>query len=109
MIEIPQWLHELQADDLPEQHQKIADAIGYEGLLSLVSAYGGDYLYVPKLDAIIKAVRDKRLLADHRSGMRPAQLAHKYDLSVVQVYEIIKRNRTPQEEGQYSFLDALSV
>lgn len=109
MIEIPQWLHELEPDELPEQHRKLANIIGYAGMLSLVSEYGGDYLYVPKLDAIIKAVRDSRLMTDHRAGIRPSQLAHKYDLSVVQVYDIIKRNRTPAEEGQYSFLDAMGI
>ena len=55
MIEIPKWLRNADPELLPEQHRKIADLIGYDKMLDLVAVYSGDYLYVPKLDAIVRA------------------------------------------------------
>ena len=105
MIEIPKWLRNADPALLPELHRKIADLIGYDKMLDLVAVYSGDYLYVPKLDAIVRAVRNESLLADHRKGMQPPALAHRYNLSVVQGYEIIKQSRTAEDDGQVSFLD----
>ena len=105
MIEIPQWLRDTDPALLPEQHRKIAELIGYDKMLNLVSTYSGDYLYIPKLDAIIRAVRNKSLIEDHRTGTAPLELAHKYDLSVVQVYEIIKRAQAERNDEQITFFE----
>ncbi|MDD3401416.1 MAG: Mor transcription activator family protein [Eubacteriales bacterium] len=91
MIDIPSWVHDVELSELPEQYRRFAELIGYENTLQLVANYGGDYQYIPKLDGLIKLTRDKQLWHDFRQGIEPRILAHRYDLSIVQVYEIIKR------------------
>lgn len=91
MIEIPKWMIETVPDELPDVYQRIVDLIGYRSMLALISNYGGDYMYVPKLDQLQRVMRDDKLMADYIKGTTPDQLAHRYNLSVVQVYEIIKK------------------
>jgi len=50
-------------------------------------------------------VRNKSLIEDHRKGTAPLELAHKYDLSVVQVYEIIKRAQADRNDEQITFFE----
>lgn len=110
MIEIPKWMREVDIDKLPEVYKPLTELIGYENMLKMVALYGGTPYYVPKLDALQKALRDDQLMADYAAGRSPDQLARKYNLSVVQVYEIIKNmNRKSGVTGdQLSLLDATS-
>jgi Mor family transcriptional regulator len=91
MIEIPKWMFDAKTDELPEVYQNLVDVVGYQGMLNLIANYGGDYKYIPKLDQLQRQLRDQNLMADYSAGRTPQQLAHKYNLSVVQVYEIIKQ------------------
>lgn len=91
MIDIPKWMYDATPDDLPEVYQRIVDLIGYRSMLALISNYGGDYMYVPKLDQLQRAMRDDKLMTEYIKGITPDQLAHRYNLSIVQVYEIIKK------------------
>ena len=91
MIDIPKWMLEAKPDDLPTPYQRIVDMVGYRNMLVLVANYSGDYLYIPKLDQLQRQLRDQNLMHDYAVGRTAQQLAHKYNLSVVQVYEIIKQ------------------
>jgi Mor family transcriptional regulator len=82
---------EAKPDDLPASYQRIVDMVGYRNMLVLVANYSGDYLYIPKLDQLQRQLRDQNLMHDYAAGRTAQQLAHKYNLSVVQVYEIIKQ------------------
>ena len=107
MIDIPKWMREVDIDRLPDVYKPLTELVGYDNMLKLIAHYGGTPLYVPKLDALQKALRDDNLMTDYASGRTPDQLAHKYNLSVVQVYEIIKsQNRKAGITGdQLSLLD----
>lgn len=91
MIDIPKWMSEAAPDELPYTYQRIVDMVGYQNMLVLVANCGGDYLYIPKLDQLQRQLRDQNLMHDYAAGRTAQQLAHKYNLSVVQVYEIIKK------------------
>lgn len=91
MIDIPKWMLDAVPDDLPDTYQHIVDMVGYRNMLVLVANYSGGYLYVPKLDQLQRQLRDQNLMRDYGVGRTVQQLAHKYNLSVVQVYEIIKQ------------------
>lgn len=107
MIDIPRWMRTVDREKLPDVYKQLTELIGYENMLTLIAHYGGTPLYVPKLDALQKALRDDHLMSDYAAGRTPDQLAHKYNLSVVQVYEIIKNmNRKSGMTGdQLSLLD----
>ncbi|MGI1669983.1 MAG: hypothetical protein K6L74_06605 [Neptuniibacter sp.] len=64
-------------------------------LLAAQSMYcGGRYFYLPKPDALEKAVRDLDLYKDWAdNGLEPSELAKKYKVSVQHVYRIIKEQR----------------
>ncbi len=83
-------MFDAEPDDLPTSYQRIVDVVGYRNMLLLVANYSGDYLYIPKLDQLQRQLRDQNLMHDYAAGRTAHQLAHKYNLSVVQVYEIIK-------------------
>ena len=89
--EYPAWMDEIAAEDLPEQFKRYSDIIGVRGAVALAAEFGGEYTYIPKLDALTKSARDRHMWRDYQSGMNARVLAHKYDLSVVQVYEITNR------------------
>lgn len=110
MIDIPKWMREIDIDKLPDVYKPLTELIGYENMLKMVTLYGGTPYYVPKLDALHKTLRDDQLMADYGKGRSADQLARKYDLSVVQVYEIIKiQNKKAGVTGdQLSLLDATS-
>ncbi len=41
------------SDDLPDNWQALADAIGIVNVLKLCKSFGGTSLYVPKVDSVI--------------------------------------------------------
>ena len=93
MVEIPQWMRELDPAKLPPQYRRLSDAIGYDAMLCLVLGHGGELVYVPKLDALIRQARDDKLMSDYRAGIEPSTLAQKYGLSTLYVYALIKEQR----------------
>lgn len=90
MIDMPKWLEDADPSDLPNVYQNIINMVGYRNMLVLIANYSGGYLYVPKLDQLERLLRDDKIMTDYTAGRTAQQLAHKYNLSVVQIYEIIK-------------------
>lgn len=73
-----------------EQSSRIAHA-----LISELAVYcGGRYIYLPKGDALEKAIRDVRLFTDWRDNQHtPDMLVRKYKISLQHVYRIIDEQR----------------
>ncbi len=65
-------------------------------LLAEQSMYcGGRYFYLPKGDALKKAIRDVDLHRDwSERSMQPDDLAKKYKISLTHVYRIMKEQQT---------------
>lgn len=61
-------------------------------VLEIGRTMGGRYL--PKGDDVTRAARDASIMADWREGMPPPELAGKYRLSVMRIYQIIDRMRS---------------
>lgn len=73
-----------------EEAQKIA----YTLLIELATYCGGRYIYLPKNDALKKAIRDVDLYRDWRDrGMTSEVLAKKYDISLQHAYRVIAEQR----------------
>lgn len=64
-------------------------------LLHEQSVYcGGRYFYLPKKDALQRAIRDIDIHKDWaENGLQPSDLATKYDISVKHVYSILEEQR----------------
>lgn len=81
-------LNRMGYDD--EQARSISHAL----LAEQATYCGGRYFYLPKLDALKKAIRDVELYKDWSDrGILPETLADKYDISATHVYRIIKEQR----------------
>ncbi|WP_299197941.1 Mor transcription activator family protein [uncultured Amphritea sp.] len=96
------WPRDLSA--LVDIYSAALERLGYNGteaqkishtLLAEQSVYcGGRYFYLPKLDALKKAIRDVELHRDwSERGVQPDELADKYKISATHVYRIIKEQQ----------------
>jgi Mor family transcriptional regulator len=75
-------------DMLPEAHRRISEVIGLDATILLCEAYGGAPLYIPKLDALAAARRDRAIRAEY-DGMNTAALARRYGVSTRTVQLIL--------------------
>lgn len=83
----------IQFEDVPEELQDIAQELGLEAFLKLVSLCGGQDLYIPKRESLERGPRDRAIRARFDGGNYRA-LAAQYRLSVRQIRKIINGSRT---------------
>jgi Mor family transcriptional regulator len=82
--------HPIRLSDLPGEIRTIANLIGLNQVLKLANEYGGTSIYVPKFDAITRAVRDRVIKAEF-TGNNHKGLAKKYKLTQRHVRKIIEK------------------
>jgi len=75
-------------EDLPEPYGQIAQMIGLENTIKLAHDFGGTITYFPKLDSIIKPLRDRKIREEF-NGYNHECLAKKYNLTVQWIREIV--------------------
>ena len=100
-------LKEITIDDLQEQHQDIASAIGLKTLIKLSEHFGGTQIYIPQISELTKELKYKKILEEF-DGDNIQQLAIKYRVSESTVYrvvrdEISKRKYAPMENQMTLF------
>jgi len=100
-------LKEITIDDLQEQHQALAEAIGLKNLIKLSESFGGTQIYIPQIAELTKELKYKKILEDY-DGDNIQQLAIKYRVSESTVYrvvkdEIAKRRYSPMENQMSLF------
>lgn len=82
------WLEGLPADDLPEPYAEMARVVGVSTVVDLARAMGGSMLYLPKLESLMRMVRDKRI-RDEFTGYNIKPLAKKYGITERRVRSIV--------------------
>ena len=101
-------LDEVELGDLDEEQKKIAALIGMEGFRSLVRAFNGTSIYIPKIESLEKSVWDSRIREEF-DGSNYRELALKYGLTETWIRNIViekaKEFRTRQIDGQISLFD----
>lgn len=100
-----EWMRDLEYEDLPDQHKKLADIIGVEATVKLCEACGGMACYIPVTEGLYVAARHKAIRRDY-NGQNVAKLARKYNLSV-RAIQLIVQSTNPQIDGQLSLLDVI--
>lgn len=98
-------------EDLPEVYQHLAELVGVENMLKIANAFGGgESIYFPKLEAIHRPARDKKIIEEF-NGYNFKQLAQKYQLSEMRVRSIVKDyvefERNKPAPGQITVFDIL--
>ena len=97
---VGKWTDSLTIEMLPEQYQPLAEILGVQPLLKLAEQYGGASLYIPKVEALVKALRDKRIQKEY-NGYNAKELAQKYELIVNWVLNICKDNPLPEQQSLF--------
>ena len=54
-------LEKVQMENLDEEQKMLAELIGLEAFKSLVRAFNGTSIYIPKIESLEKAVRDEMI------------------------------------------------
>lgn len=67
--------------------RQIAEAIGVEGFYKLAKIVGGETVYIPKTEAIIRPVRDAHIKFEF-NGFNHTMLAKKYNVTERWVREL---------------------
>lgn len=84
--------YEVTRADVPEHYHDIVDEIGLDAFLKLVRLCGGEDLYIPQWESLIRGPRDRDIRARFNGG-NYKQLAREYRLSERQTRKIINGTR----------------
>ena len=95
-------------EQLRDDQRELAEIIGLEAYKKLVVNYAGSFLYIQKIDSVLKDLRDNEI-REKFDGGNCLKLAIEYNLAVATVRDIVapkrKELRTAPVEGQMSFED----
>jgi len=76
----------------------LVEVAGLETAKKIVAALGGDSLYVPKVESVIRMARNRRIYKEF-TGFNQKALAIKYDLTTRHIRKIIEEQRKPCHGG----------
>lgn len=82
-------LKETKLEDLTENCRVLVELIGIENVVKLSKFSGGDEIYFPKTEAIIREARNRRILEEY-NGYNERELAVKYGLTTDSIRKILK-------------------
>lgn len=95
-------------EQLRADQKELAEIIGLEAYKKLVVNYAGSFLYIQKIDSVLKDLRDDEIREKFDGGNYGA-LAREYDLAEATVRDIVaekrKQLRRVPLEGQLQFED----
>ena len=85
-------LRNVSVEDVPEEWRDVVNLVGLDVFLELCRFLGGENLYLPKIESIEKAGRDREIRARFDGG-NYKQLARLFRLSERQIRKIINGER----------------
>lgn len=86
---INELVEETTIKDISDKYKPIVNMIGVEGFVALSEYAKGDELYFPKVETIITPARNRRICKEY-TGDNMKELAKKYNITVVQISNILK-------------------
>ncbi len=95
---------DIKLKDLQGDQRELAEIIGIEKYLELVTRYGGTTIYIAKKDKLLNAKRDLSIVKKF-NGYNYKSLANEYQLTERMVREIIARENKRLGGCQLSFFD----
>lgn len=79
-------------EDLPEIYQEVARAMGLENTIRLSELLGGQLIYFPKLDGVIKRKRDEAIKKEF-DGANYRELARRYGITEQWIRRILIKDK----------------
>lgn len=95
-----QWDDVSVADFGGDTMAVVAETIGIEPTKKLIEAFGGEMIYVPKAESVVREGRDRRIYEEF-DGVNYRELSKKYNLTTGHVRKIIHEQRLKKPKGQY--------
>lgn len=86
---IQELVNETTLDDISDRYRPIVDIIGVRAFVELAIYACGDELYFPKPENIVAPARNRRVKSEW-NGYNLKELAEKYNLTTVQIRNILK-------------------
>jgi Mor family transcriptional regulator len=77
---------------------ELADAIGMDAVKQIIRTFGGEAIYIPKTESVLRASRD-RAIYEEFDGSNYRELARKYNLSVPHIRVIVQSQRKLRPKG----------
>lgn len=84
--------NDIRPNDLPLIYQQLAMVIGFENVIKLGKEYGGEPVYLPKLDLCLAKVKKRKILEEFNGG-NYGELSRKYKVTSSWVREITRKHR----------------
>ena len=94
---IPAWMERVQAGDLPEVYQEMADVIGVDATVKLAQVFAGASVYFPKLARALLSLRNQAMRREF-DGANVKALARRWGLSTRHVRQIVSPRRADRGE-----------
>lgn len=93
------WDDVAKEDFRDETMSMIVGIVGLTAAKRIVEMLGGDSVYVPKAESVIRMARDRRIYNEFKAnGFHYRELADKYNLTPRHVRAIIKTQRKIQNK-----------
>lgn len=73
----------------PESYYSIAEIIGEDAARKLCEAYGGEAIYIPKVESLLAVERVAQIRQEY-NGQNVTKLAKKYKLTERRVQQIVE-------------------
>ena len=82
----------------PPADGQLAKLIGWPDAQRLGREFAGEHPMIPKAYAALKALRNRRLVADRHRGLTLSQLAQRYGLTQRRICQILAADDTPEPD-----------
>lgn len=93
-------------DQLRGDQKDLAELIGLDSYKALVKNYAGSFIYIQKLDSVLKDLRDTEI-REKFDGSNYGKLAREYNLAEATIRDIVAERRKQMSEepleGQLRF------
>lgn len=87
------YINELLIEDLPDSFRDVAELLGMEKTIELITNFSGCAIYVPITKVLTRCVRDRHITEEAERGIPSAKIAVKYGISHAWTQKIINDYR----------------
>ena len=100
----PDWAKDVRIDDLQNPTiRDLAEVVGVETAVEIVATYSGMVIYIPKLDSVYRAMRDRKIKEEY-DGNNARQLAKRHNVSESWVRRLVG-GRLDGQLDMFDFVD----
>lgn len=90
---------QIEKEDFKDDMALLVEAVGVNAAKKIVEIFGGDSLYVPKPESVIRMARDRQIYSEF-NGQNQRELMQRYNLTFRRINGIISEQRAQRpKEG----------